>query len=78
VRSRSFVEGVEIRYKLPTDFRKFIDLVKNGARADKSFKKGKCGIMAGDWIVRSYSPRLLNTLRKAAKKGRLVERERVK
>ena len=41
-------------------------------KADKSFQKAKNGIKPGDWIVRPYSPHLVNILRKAVEKGRLV------
>ena len=75
---KAFVDEVEVRYKLTTDFRKFIDLIRNGAKADRSFQKAKCGIRPGDWIVRPYSPYLVSVLRKAVEKGRLEEEERLK
>ena len=55
---------------IPTCFR--IRALWNGAKADRSFQKARCGIRPGDWIVRPYSPHLVNVLRKAVEKGRLV------
>ena len=69
---RAFVDEVEVRYKLTTDFRKFLELVRNGQKADKSFQRAKNGIRPGDWIVRPYSAHLVSVLRKSVEKGRLV------
>ena len=74
----AFVNEVEQRYSLNEDFRRFIDLIRKGAKADRSFQKARCGIRPGDWIVRPYSPYLVSILRKSVEKGRLVEEERVK
>ena len=71
----AFVDEVELRYNLTADFRKFLDLIRNGQKADKSFQKAKNGIKPGDWIVRPYSPHLMNVLRKSLEKGRLMEKE---
>ena len=71
---KAFVDEVELRYKLTTDFRRFIDLIRNGQKADKSFQKAKNGMKPGDWIVRPYSPHLVDVLRKAIERGRLRER----
>ena len=68
----AFVDEVELRYNLTADFRKFLELVRTGARADKSFRKTKNGIKPGDWIVRPYSAHLVGVLREAVEKGRLV------
>ena len=73
---RAFVDEVVRRFVLSGDFKHFIDLIRNGAKADKSFLKAKNGIKPGDWIVRPYSPYLVSVLRKAIEKGRLVEEER--
>ena len=70
----AFVDEVELRYDLTADFRKFLELVRNGQKADKSFLKAKNGIKPGDWIVRPYSPHLVNVLRKAVENGRLMEK----
>jgi hypothetical protein len=70
---KAFVNEVEQRYSLNEDFRRFIDLIRNGAKADRSFQKAKCGIRPGDWIVSPYSPYLVSVLRKAVEKGRLEE-----
>ncbi len=72
---KAFVDEVEARYKLTADFRKFIDLIRNGAKADRSFQKARCGIRPGDWIVRPYSPYLVGILRKAVEKGRLARKQ---
>ena len=69
---KAFADEVELRYNLTTDFRKFLELVRNGQKADKSFQKAKNGIKPGAWIVRPYSPHLVNVLRKAVERGRLV------
>ena len=71
---KAFVDEVELRYNLTADFRKFLDLIRNGQKADKSFLKAKNGIKPGDWIVRPYSPHLVNVLRKSLEKGRLMEK----
>ena len=65
---------MELRYDLTADFRKFLDLIRNGQKADKSFLKAKNGIKPGDWIVRPYSPHLVNVLRKAVQNGSLMEK----
>ena len=70
----AFVDEVELRYDLTADFRKFLDLIRNGQKADKSFLKAKNGIKPGDWIVRPYSPHLVNVLRKAVQNGSLMEK----
>lgn len=71
---RVFVDEVVRRFVLTGDFKHFIDLIRNGAKADKSFLKAKSGIKPGDWIVKPYSPHLVNVLRKAVEKGRLMEK----
>ena len=71
---KAFADEVELRYDLTTDFRKFLELVRNGQKADKSFQKAKNGIKPGDWIVRAYSPHLVNVLRKAVENGRLMKK----
>ena len=71
---KAFVDEVELRYNLTADFIKFLDLIRNGQKADKSFQKAKNGIKPGDWIVRPYSPHLVNVLRKAVENGRLMEK----
>ncbi len=70
----AFVDEVQARYAVTGDFKKFIELIRNGQKADRSFQKAKNGIKPGDWIVRPYSPYLVQILRMAVKKGRLKER----
>ena len=70
----AFVDEVELRYSLSRDFKNLIALIRSGAKADKSFQKTKNGIRPGDWIVRPYSPHLVNVLKKAVEKGRLMEK----
>ena len=70
----AFVDEIEARYAISGDFRRFIDLVRNGSKADKTFQKARNGIKPGDWIVKPYSPYLLQILRMAVAKGRLRER----
>ena len=71
---KAFVDEVELRYNLTADFTRFIDLIRHGQKADKSFLKAKNGIKPGDWIVRPYSAHLVNVLRKAVQNGRLMEK----
>lgn len=71
---KAFVDEVELRYNLTSDFRKFLELVRNGQKADKSFQRAKNGIRPGDWIVRPYSSHLVGVLRRAVENGRLKER----
>ena len=71
---KAFVDEVELRYNLTADFRKFLELVRNGQKADKSFQRAKNGIRPGDWIVRPYSSHLVGVLRRAVENGRLKER----
>jgi hypothetical protein len=71
---KAFVDEVELRYNLTSDFRKFLELVRNGQKADKSFQRAKNGIKPGDWIVRPYSSHLVGVLRRAVENGRLKER----
>ena len=70
----AFVDEVELRFVITKDFRNLIALIRSGAKADKSFQKTKNGIRPGDWIVRPYSPHLVNVLKKAVEKGRLMEK----
>ena len=70
----AFVGEVESRYILTPDFRKFLDLIRKGEKADRSFQKAKNGIKPDDWIVRPFSPHLVKVLRKATERGRLKER----
>lgn len=68
-----FVREVERRYpKMPVEVKKYIDLVKNGAKAGKEFQKRRYpkvgGIRQGDWIVEPYSKYLVQVLRSVVKK----------
>jgi hypothetical protein len=64
------------RYDLNDDFRNFIRLVREGSKADKTVAKKGSPWHVGDWIVPPYSPYLVNVLKKAVEKGRLVEERR--
>lgn len=70
----AFVDEVEHRFITTEDFGKFISLIRKGAKADKSFQRSKTGLRPGDWIVKPYSPYLVNVLRKAIERGRLKEK----
>ena len=67
-----FVRYIEKNFSLDAEFGRFLNLVKNGAKADRSFAKSRSGIKPGDWIVRPYDQGLINVIRKAIEKGRLV------
>lgn len=67
-----FVRYVEKNFSLDTEFGRFLNLVKIGAKADRSFAKSRSGIKPGDWIVRSYNQGLINMIRKTMEKERLV------
>ena len=67
-----FVRYVERNFDLDPDFSRFLNLVKNGSKADRSFAKSRNGIKPGDWIVKPYDRGLVSVLRKAMEKGRLV------
>ena len=69
-----FVEEVERRYVLTEDFKRFLNLIKNGSKADKKQATKRSPWNVGDWIVKPYSPYLIRTLRKAIERGRLRER----
>ena len=71
---REFIEEVERRYILNEDFKRFVNLIKNGAKADKKQASKRSPWNVGDWIVEPYSIYLIRTLRKAIGKGRLRER----
>ena len=71
---REFIEEVERRYILNEDFNRFVNLIKNGAKADKKQASKRSPWNVGDWIVEPYSIYLIRTLRKAIEKGRLRER----
>ncbi len=71
---REFIEEVERRYVLTEDFKRFVSLIKNGAKADKKQASKRSPWNIGDWIVEPYSIYLIRTLRKAIEKGRLRER----
>ena len=70
---REFIEEVERRYILTEDFKRFVNLIKNGAKADKKQATKRSPWNVGDWIVEPYSIYLVRTLRKAIEKGRLRE-----
>ena len=71
---KEFIEEVERRYILTEDFKRFVNLIKNGAKADKKQASKRSPWNVGDWIVEPYSIYLIRTLRKAIGKGRLRER----
>ena len=71
---KEFIEEVERRYILTEDFKRFVNLIKNGAKADKKQVSKRSPWNVGDWIVEPYSIYLIRTLRKAIEKGRLRER----
>lgn len=69
-----FIEEVERRYVLTEDFKRFLNLIKSGSKADKKQATKRSPWNVGDWIVAPYSPYLIRTLRKAIERGRLKER----
>jgi len=71
---KEFVSEVVRRYNLNDDFRNFIRLIREGAKADKYQATKRSPWHVGDWIVRPYSPYLVNILRKAVERGRLTEK----
>jgi len=71
---KEFIDEVERRYHLTPDFRNFINLVREGAKADRTVAKKGSPWHVGDWIVRPYSPYLVKVLRKAVERGRLTEK----
>lgn len=71
---REFVEEVERRHVLTEDFKRFISLIKDGSKADRKLATKRSPWHPGDWIVKPYSPYLIQVLRKAIEKGRLMER----
>jgi len=71
---KEFIDEVERRYHLTPDFRNFINLVREGAKADKKLATKRSPWHVGDWIVKPYSPYLIGVLRKAVERGRLTEK----
>ena len=71
---KEFIDEVERRYVLTEDFKRFLNLIKNGSKADKKQATKRSPWNVGDWIVKPYSPYLIRTLRKAIERGRLRER----
>ena len=71
---KEFVDEIERRYHLTPDFKNFIHLVREGAKADKKQATKKSPWNVGDWIVQPYSLYLIGVLRKAIERGRLRER----
>jgi hypothetical protein len=70
---QEFVREVERRYPhMPMEVKKYIDLVKKGAKAGKEFQQRRYpkvgGIRPGDWIIEPYSPYLVQVLRSVVKK----------
>ncbi len=70
-----FIAEVETRFKLSRDFLAYVDLIKNGAKADRKMATKRSPWSAGDWIVEPYAPRMLGILRKAIEKGRLEKND---
>ena len=71
---KEFIDEVERRYVLTEDFKRFLNLIKNGSKADKKQATKRSPWNVGDWIVKPYSPYLIRTLRKAIERGRLREK----
>ena len=71
---KEFIDEIERRYNLTPDFKNFIHLVREGAKADKKQATKKSPWNVGDWIVQPYSLYLIGVLRKAIERGRLRER----
>jgi len=71
---KEFIDEVERRYHLTPDFRNFINLVREGAKADKKLATKRSPWHPGDWIVKPYSPYLVHVLSKAVERGRLTEK----
>ena len=71
---KEFVDEVERRYVLSEDFKHFLHLLRDGAKADRYQATKKSPWNVGDWIVQPYSPYLVQVLRKAVEKGRLRKR----
>ena len=71
---KEFIDEIERRYNLTPDFKNFIHLVREGAKADKKLATKKSPWNVGDWIVQPYSLYLIGVLRKAIERGRLRER----
>ena len=71
---KEFIDEIERRYNLTPDFKNFIHLVREGAKADKKQATKKSPWNVGDWIVQPYSLYLIGVLRKAIERGRLMER----
>lgn len=71
---KEFIEEVERRYALTEDFKRFVSLIKNGAKADRKQASKRSPWNVGDWIVEPYSIYLIRTLRKSIERGRLKER----
>jgi hypothetical protein len=71
---KEFIDEIERRYNLTPDFKNFIHLVREGAKADKKLATKKSPWNVGDWIVQPYSLYLIGVLRKAIERGRLMER----
>ena len=71
---KEFIGEVERRYMLTEDFKRFLNLIKSGSKADKKQATKRSPWNVGDWIVKPYSPYLIRTLRKAIERGRLRER----
>jgi hypothetical protein len=71
---KEFINEVVRRYNLSDDFKNFIHLIREGAKADKYQATKKSPWHPGDWIVKPYSPYLIGVLRKAVERGRLTEK----
>ena len=71
---KRFIKEVENRFEIHGEYRKAIDLIKNGAKVDRqhvSKRHNKVKHSVGDWILEPYSQHLVNIILIAIKKGRL-------
>ena len=72
-----FIREVEQRYELDRDWKIFIQAIKEGCKADRSFTRKKYrqnDIKPGEWVIRPYSKYRIRTVLKAIEKGRLKEK----
>ena len=71
----SFIQEVENRCIIKGDFRRYISLVKNGSKVTKETASKRVGREIGQWSVKPYFRKGLETIRRNVENGRIPLKE---
>lgn len=71
----SFIREVENRCVIEGDFKKYISLVKNGSKVTKETASKRVDRKIGQWSIRPYFRKGVETIRRNVENGRIPLRE---